>query len=508
MKKAIIAIVAAIGAMCPAAQAQQQTLEQATDSVRQIYIRAQQGEAADQNEVGGWYYRGRHVERNYETALQWWSRAAQQGNALAIGNMALCYQTGNGIAADSVRAVQLYDRSLRTGNPHLFRSFENQAANGNVFAATYLAHCYKEGIGTRKNVDKYIEYLTIAANKGSVSSRTELGLAYYNRHDYTQAFNNFSMAALRGDVNATYFTGVLLLEGKGVGQNLNEGVTYLMRAERRGHTRAAYRLGQCYLTGQGVPANAEQAVMYFRLAAGRNLAVAQWALAECYMKGTGVAVDYELATYYFSRTLTSRGYNTKFSKFAADSISGTPYDLYLKGYKAYTQNDFRLAKDRFKELARTERTEGELWEAIVLLTPANSDANLRKGIKGLKKCADTNAFAKYVLAKCYESGHGVDRDNAQALALYTASAEMGFGPAQCALGDMYFEGRGVARNFDNAVRWFKTAAESGQLTESAASRLAECYQEGLGGLQADPETAATLRQGNYQSQIPELLRLI
>lgn len=508
MKKAIFAIVAALGAMCPAAHAQQQTLEQATDSVRQIYIRAQQGVAADQNEVGGWYYRGRHVERNYETALQWWSRAAQQGNALAIGNMALCYQTGNGTEADSVRAVQLYDRSLRTGNPQLFRSFENQAANGNLFAATYLAHCYKDGIGTRKNADKYIEYLTIAADKGSVSSRTELGLAYYNRHDYTQAFNNFSMAAHRGDVNATYFTGLLLLEGKGVGQNLNEGVTYLMRAERRGQTRAAYRLGQCYLTGQGVQANPEQAVMYFRLAAGRNLPVAQWALAECYMKGIGVPVNYELATYYFSRTLTSRGYNTKFSKYAADSIAGTPYDLYLKGYKAYTQNDFRLAKDRFKELARVQRTEGDLWEGILLLTPANSESNLGKGIKAVKKCAPTSAFAKFVLAKCYESGHGVERDNAQALALYTESAEMGFGPAQCALGDMYFEGRGVDRNFESAVRWFKEAAQSGQLTESAASRFAECYQEGLGGLQPDEAAATALRQGNHQSQIPDLLRLI
>ena len=33
-----------------------QTLEEATDSIRQIYARAQAGNPADQNEVGGWNY--------------------------------------------------------------------------------------------------------------------------------------------------------------------------------------------------------------------------------------------------------------------------------------------------------------------------------------------------------------------------------------------------------------------------------------------------------------------
>lgn len=505
MKKAILALAAALATLTAPAQ---QTLEQATDSVRQIYVRAQQGVAADQNEVGGWYYRGRHVPQNYETALQWWSRAAQQGNALAIGNMGLCYQTGHGIMADSTRAVQLYDRSIAAGNPMLFQSLEAQATRGNLFAATYMAHCYKDGIGTRRNVDKQIEYLTIAADKGSLDSRTQLGLLYYNKRDYTQAFNNFSIAANRGDVNAMYFTGLLLVEGKGVGQNATEGVTYLMRAERRGQTRAMYRLGMCYLNGEGVPANAEQAAKYFGQAAGRNLAVAQWALAECYVKGTGVAIDYDMATYYFARTLTSTGYNTKFSKYAADSIAGTPYDTYLKGRKAYADGNFEAAKDFFKELTRTDRAEGELWQGIILCNNAYAKANVRKGIKMIKKSAETDAAAQYVLAGYCENGTGVDRDQAQAVELYTSAARAGYGPAQCALGNLYFEGRGVDRNFETAVRWYRAAADSGQLTAEAAGRLAECYQEGLGSLTADPEAAAKLRQADYTADEAALLNLI
>lgn len=487
----------------------QQTLEEATDSVRQIYVRAQAGAAADQNEVGGWFYRGRHVPQNYETALQWWARAAQQGNALAIGNMALCYQTGHGVEADSVRAVRLYDRSLQAGNPQLFRSMEASASQGNVFAATYMAHCYKEGIGTRRDNDKQMEYLTIAADHGSVPSRTQLGLLCYNKRDYVQAFNNFSMAAERNDVNATYFTGLLLLEGKGVGQNATEGVNYLMRAERRGHTRAIYRLGRCYATGEGVARNPEQAARNYALAAANGLANANWALGECYVNGFGVPMSYDRATYYFARTLESRGYNTKFSRYATDSLAGTPYETYLKGLKAYESRNFNEAEDLFKELSRENHTEGELWQGMVRVNPSNSDGNVKKGIKNIRKAAEEgNIMAMYILGGLYEAGRGVDQNSGEALNLFKQSAEAGYGPAQCLLADIYYEGRGVARNYDEAVRWYQAAQKSGQLTPTAAQRLAECYSQGLGGLTVDNRKAEKLREGNYNSNTAELLRLI
>lgn len=486
----------------------QQTLEQATDSVRQIYLRAQQGVAADQNEVGGWFYRGRHVPQSYETALQWWSRAAQQGNAQAIGNMGLCYQTGHGIPADSLRATQLYDRSLREGNPQLFESLEAQAQQGSLFAATYMAHCYKAGIGTRKNVDKEMEYLQIAANKGSVVSRTQLGLLQYNKHDYIQAFNNFNMAAQAGDLSATYFTGLLLLEGKGVGQNATEGVNYLMRAERRGHPRAMYRLGLCYLNGEGVVRNPEQAFKLFTQAAGKGLEIAQWQVAECYLKGIGTEVSYNRATYYFSRTLAGRGGETKFSRYLTDSISGTPYYDYLQGTKAYFAHNYQEAMDYYKQLARTDRAEGDFLQGVVLSTPQYSKANPKKGLKAIKKAAETNPAAMYMLAVMYEQGDGVDRNMEEAVRLYTESADKGFGASECNLGDIYFEGRGVERNYDEAVRYYLAAAESGQLNSSAATRLAECYEQGLGGLTVDTAAAAALREGNYDSRRDQLLRMI
>lgn len=118
----------------------QQTIEEATDSIKNIMALAKKGDAVAQNEVGGWYYRGRHVRQNYEEALQWWSKSAKQGNVEAIGNMGLCYQTGHGVGADSLRAVKLYQRSIKDGNKALFNQNVNLAEKGKCLQQ--YAYCF------------------------------------------------------------------------------------------------------------------------------------------------------------------------------------------------------------------------------------------------------------------------------------------------------------------------------------------------------------------------------
>lgn len=128
----------------------QQTIEEATDSIKNIMALAKKGDAVAQNEVGGWYYRGRHVRQNYEEALQWWSKSAKQGNVEAIGNMGLCYQTGHGVGADSLRAVKLYQRSIKDGNKALFNQNVNLAEKGNVFSNMLIASCFQNGFWRSK----------------------------------------------------------------------------------------------------------------------------------------------------------------------------------------------------------------------------------------------------------------------------------------------------------------------------------------------------------------------
>ncbi len=182
----ILGVVAIIG-LTPTAVSAQQTLEEATDSIKKVLALAKKGDAAAQNEVGGWYYRGRHVKQNYEEALQWWAKSAEQGNIQAIGNMGLCYQTGHGIAPDSLKATRLYQRSIKEGNKALFAQNEELAKKGSVFSNMLIASCYQNGLGVPKDANKAIPYLTVAAEKNCVPAQRDLGMILINDKKATEA---------------------------------------------------------------------------------------------------------------------------------------------------------------------------------------------------------------------------------------------------------------------------------------------------------------------------------
>ena len=69
-------------------------------------------------------------------------------------------------------------------------------------------------------------------------------------------------------------------------------------------------------------------------------------------------------------------------------------------------------------------------------------------------------------------------DFAAALQLFQPLAEEGDASAQCNLGVMYEQGRGVAQNYREAMRWFRLAALQGDA--SAQSNLGVMYYKGQG----------------------------
>ena len=61
----------------------------------------------------------------------------------------------------------------------------------------------------------------------------------------------------------------------------------------------------------------------------------------------------------------------------------------------------------------------------------------------------------------YYSGTGVERDFAEAVKWWRQAAEQGYAGAQYNLGVCYEKGEGVAQDSSEAVKWFRQAAEQG-----------------------------------------------
>jgi TPR repeat protein len=85
------------------------------------------------------------------------------------------------------------------------------------------------------------------------------------------------------------------------------------------------------------------------------------------------------------------------------------------------------------------------------------------------------------------SGAGLTRNSIRGVETMKRSAEMGYGPAQLALGYFYETGENVAQNSSTAADWYKRAALNGEVT--AQWVLGRLYYTGSAGVRRDPGEA-------------------
>ena len=94
------------------------------------------------------------------------------------------------------------------------------------------------------------------------------------------------------------------------------------------------------------------------------------------------------------------------------------------------------------------------------------------------KAEQGDAEAQFNLGFCYDDGRGVAKNYAKAAKWYRKAAEQNFAPAQFNLGYCYDKGQGVRKNKVEAVKWYRKAAEQGHT--QAQFNLGYCYVNGQG----------------------------
>lgn len=101
-----------------------------------------------------------------------------------------------------------------------------------------------------------------------------------------------------------------------------------------------------------------------------------------------------------------------------------------------------LDKDSINQLTDDDELRNELLKCIEELEHNSCAAN------------------KTALADCYARLHN-DSLSEKIAKLYAQAADLGYAPAQNALGDCYYYGKGVEENIERAFEWYKNAAEQG-----------------------------------------------
>jgi TPR repeat protein len=95
----------------------------------------------------------------------------------------------------------------------------------------------------------------------------EIAQDAYSKGDFPKALDHFRAAAVSGDADAMYYTGVMYAEAQGVAKaNMPEAIRWYEKAAARDQPKALATMGRLYVTGYGVERDAKKALEMFERA--------------------------------------------------------------------------------------------------------------------------------------------------------------------------------------------------------------------------------------------------
>ena len=313
--------------------------------------------------LGTSYYYGLGVEADSEEAVSQVTKAADQGDAIAMYLLGNAYASGTGTSRDEAKAKEMYAKFIAVGEAD---SGEN-AGSGRIQA--YLADCYAYGKGTEKNVDKaaaaaekaasadltvfdmvkladsYVEGVFTKTDETGDTAEADAAAAEVPAEGedetesetpvipaeaeelYAKALDSIKTLADAGNVKAKKALGDYYFNGyAGIAQDYAKALELYTEAGEKGDADAQAQVGYIYQYGCGVDPDYEKAMEWNNRAAQQGNAQGQAQIGWLYQQGLGVTQNLDEAGRWYTRA-ADQG-----NKWAEDRLAETeatnPQDLF------------------------------------------------------------------------------------------------------------------------------------------------------------------------------------
>ena len=402
--------------------------------------------------LGKLYFYGEGVEKDYSKAKEYYELAVEQKNSNGAINLGLLYYFGNGVRQNYFKSKEYFELAAKQNNSQAF---------------VYLANHYLFGYGVKQDCLKAKEYFELAAKQGNAEGMNSLGNLYFDDRfiprDLIKAKEFFESAAEQNHSESLFNLGNVYFNGYGVQPDLQKARRYFELAGENKNQDALYNLGNMYFNGIGVERDLVKARHYFELSSNLNNKFANNNLGHIYFYGLGVEQNYTLSRKYFE-------------------LSAKQNDA--KGIHNF-ENHFFNGIDINPSFFNTR----EYFE--LTNTPIDSEAlfnmgyhyftghNLMKAKFYFELSAQqNNPMALLFLGNFYFHGWFVPRDYQKAIDYYSLSIENGNSTAQVYLGNMYRNGLGVEQDYIKAKEYYESAAQKDD--PEAFLYLGQIYELGLG----------------------------
>ncbi|MFI4937485.1 MAG: tetratricopeptide repeat protein [Candidatus Berkiellales bacterium] len=228
---------------------------------------AKAGDVHAQGRLGALYVNGELGVENWQEAMAWFIRAADQGHPEAQHIVATSYQLGRGVSK----------------NDDLALLYLKKAAENKIYSAQYeLATLLIARNEIAENRQKLAEYLQPAAKAGDYAAQVNLAtvLMDFSLPQYDKAaFNWLNKSAEQGYAHGMYLLGKCYYNGIGTEINYEKAFPLFQQLAEKNHPLAQYMLGQMYYYAQGTESNFLLARKWILSAALKNVVEANALLA-------------------------------------------------------------------------------------------------------------------------------------------------------------------------------------------------------------------------------------
>ena len=99
--------------------------------------------------MGYYYDAGLGVLADARKAVEWYTKAAEQGHAPALRNLGMCFEKGVGVQQKDM--------------PEAIRLFTKAAEQGDAEAQRILGTCYQKGRGVQRDLSEAMRWFAAAA---------------------------------------------------------------------------------------------------------------------------------------------------------------------------------------------------------------------------------------------------------------------------------------------------------------------------------------------------------
>uniref|UniRef100_A0A0Q9YJQ8 Localization factor PodJL n=1 Tax=Candidatus Berkiella aquae TaxID=295108 RepID=A0A0Q9YJQ8_9GAMM len=304
--------------------------------------------------------------------------------------------------------------------------------------------------------------------------------------------------AQSGDPNAQIALANLYLDGTLAKEDWQQAMPWFLLAAEQGHPEAQMQVAHSLQLGRGIAKSDEQAFFWLQQAAKGNDPQAQVALAQCYLQGKGVPKDTALAIQWLV-DCAKKGNNDAIYQLAQiylepanQNINEAQSLLHLAAQNGHALAMFTLAKlyhegnliekDDSKALywyaqANAKDHPQAEYELAMLLLKGTWQVN-ENPISMLHKSAEQNyAPAQLALAKLYQQGQKVGKDENAAFNWYLAAAKEADPEAYYQIGLCFVHGQlKQPKNIELGIDYLKKSAELGWIP--AQYTLASLYLDG------------------------------